>query len=88
MTARGGKCSRDQARAAKSQATQRLAELPGVVGIGLEKQPDGGWCVRVNVTSAEAAQAVAERLPEETQAAPVLVRVTGTVRVSSDPPEG
>ncbi|WP_147917849.1 hypothetical protein [Ruania zhangjianzhongii] len=88
MTARGGQCSRDQARAAKAQATERLAELPGVVGIGLEKQPDGGWCVRVNVTSAEVAEAVAERLPGETQAAPVRVRVTGTVHASSDPPEG
>lgn len=80
MTARGGGASRDRARAAKSQAAQRLAEVPGVVGIGLEKQPDGGWAVRVNVTTAEAAQAVAQRLSEGTQAAPVLVRVTGTVQ--------
>ena len=50
----------------------------------MEKQPDGGWCVRVNVTSAEAAQAVAERLPEETLAAPVAVSMTSvTQRVSS-----
>ena len=83
MTSAGaGHTSRAQARAAKARAAEQLAALPGVVGIGLERQGDGGWCVRVNVTSQEVAQAVGARLPEESQAVPVLVRVTGSVQAA------
>lgn len=87
MTTSGGQHSRDEARAAKVQTAERLAELPGVVGIGVEKQPDGGWCVRVNVTSADDARAVGERLPLESAAVAVLVHVTGPVQASGELPE-
>lgn len=79
--------SRDEARAAKAQVSECLAELPGVAGVGLEKQPDGGWCVRVNVTSESVAQAVAERLPEEPSHVPVHVRITGAIEPLGGQPE-
>ncbi|HIZ35004.1 MAG TPA: hypothetical protein H9815_04435 [Candidatus Ruania gallistercoris] len=87
MTSGSQHASREEARAAKVQVGEHLAALPGVVGLGLAKQPDGGWGVRVNVTTEEVAQAVRERLSTRPRAAPVHVRVTGAIRASAERPE-
>ncbi len=75
--------SREQAREAKAQVAERLSRTPGVVGVGLERVPDGGWSVRVNVTSSGVAQAVGEQLRTVAPAVPVQLRVTGRIEPTS-----
>lgn len=82
MTPGAAHASREEARATKAQVAAELAGLAGVAGIGLAKQPDGGWSVRVNVTTQEVSQAVGARLQSAAPAVPVQVRVTGTIRAS------
>lgn len=72
--------SREEARAAKAQVAETLSAIEGVVGVGLERMPDGGWSLRVNVATEEVAQAVRERLPTGQQVVPAGIRVTGTIR--------
>lgn len=77
--------SREAARARKAEVAELLATTEGVVGVGLERMADGGWSVRVNVTSAEVAQVVAERLPGGQPPVPVHIRITGTIEAGTGP---
>lgn len=88
MTSAGLPPSRDEARATKAQVAEHLADQTGVVGVGLERTPDGGWCVRVNVTTEEDAQAVGTQLQSASPTVPVQVRVTGTISATGDQQEG
>ena len=71
--------SRQAARSAKAEVTELLTATSGVVGVGLEHLDDGGWAVRVNVTTPRVAQAVGEQVPTGPDAVPVRIRVTGPI---------
>ncbi|WP_022919589.1 hypothetical protein [Ruania albidiflava] len=71
--------SREAARSAKAEVAELLAATSGVAGVGLERLPDGGWSVRVNVTTVEVAQALGEQVPTGPDAVPVRIRVTGPI---------
>ncbi len=65
----------EQARSAKDQARRELAQLPGVVGIGLMRH-GAGYAVKVNCAEAMAAQA----LPEQLSGVPLVIEVVGTIK--------
>ena len=71
--------SRQAARSAKAEVTELLTATSGVVGVGLEHLDDGGWAVRVNVTTPGVAQVVGEQVPTGPDAVPVRIRVTGPI---------
>ncbi|MBZ2195501.1 hypothetical protein [Occultella gossypii] len=64
-----------QARAAKEHLAAEVGERDGVVGIGLERLPDG-YGVRVNVRDAHAA----EQVPATVDGVDVRIVVVGTIR--------
>jgi hypothetical protein len=68
--------SRDQARAAKDAAKQVLADVPGVVGIGLTKRGDD-YALKVNLQS-DLPEGV--EVPERIHGVPVTVEIVGRVR--------
>ena len=74
--------TRREARSAKAEVVELFAGTSGVVGVGLQRVPDGGWCVRVNVTTVRVAQAVASRVAAGVRGVPVQVRVTGAIETS------
>lgn len=66
----------DQARAAKATAKSELAEVPGVVGIGLTKV-GRDYALKVNL---RAALPRGVRVPPRIAGVPVCVEVVGEVR--------
>jgi hypothetical protein len=64
-----------KARAAKEHLAAEVGDRDGVVGIGLARVPDG-YCVRVNVRDARAA----EQVPATVDEVAVRVIVVGTIR--------
>lgn len=66
----------DQARAAKDAAQTRLADIPGVVGIGLTKLGDD-YALKVNLQS-ELPKGVS--VPARINGVPVRVEVVGVIR--------
>lgn len=79
--------SREAARSRKAEVAELLSATEGVVGVGLERMADGGWSVRVNVTTAEVAQVVGERVPGGQPSVPVHIRITGTIAAAPGPEE-
>lgn len=71
---------RDAARTAKEQLRARLAQLPGVNGVGIGRR-GGGYVVTVTVTE----QTVREQVPTSCEGVAVEVRVAGPVRALSGP---
>jgi hypothetical protein len=66
---------RATARAAKSALRARLADDPGVVGIGLTRR-EGGYVVKVDLTD----PAAAPRVPGQVDGVRVVTEVIGVVR--------
>lgn len=75
--------SREAARSRKAEVAELLSATEGVVGVGLERMADGGWSVRVNVTTAEVAQVVGERVPGGQPSVPVHIRITGAIEAAT-----
>jgi hypothetical protein len=67
---------RATARAAKSALTERLSGEPGVVGIGLARQANGYYVLKVNLVDA----AAAPRVPGDVDGVRVVTEVTGALR--------
>lgn len=68
--------TREQARAAKDAAKTELAEVPGVVGIGLTKV-GRDYALKVNL---RAALPGGVRVPSRIAGVPVQVEVVGEIR--------
>jgi hypothetical protein len=66
---------RSAARAAKSVLAARLAEEPGVVGVGLARRADD-YVVKVDLVDPSAAG----RVPGSVDGVPVVTEVIGAVR--------
>ena len=66
----------EQARVAKAAAKSELAEVPGVVGIGLTKVGED-YALKVNL---RAAPPRGVRVPERIAGVPVCVEVVGEIR--------
>ena len=66
---------RPTARAAKAVLVDRLADTPGISGVGLAKQ-DSDYVLRVDLTEA----AAGSRVPATVDGVVVVTRVIGTVR--------
>ena len=66
---------RSAASAAKSVLAARLADEPGVVGVGLARRAED-YVVKVNLADASAAG----RVPENVDGVPVVTEVIGAVR--------
>jgi hypothetical protein len=64
----------DAARAAKAHAKQRLAGVPGMVGLGLTRQGDG-YALKVNLQAP-----VKTALPKEVDGVPLVFEVVGTIK--------
>ncbi|CAM3562188.1 hypothetical protein OCAE111667_15460 [Occultella aeris] len=65
-----------EARAAKERLAAELGDRVGVIGVGLERVPDG-YCVRVNVRD----EATGEQVPATVDGVEVRVAVVGTIRI-------
>jgi hypothetical protein len=65
---------RSTARAAKAQLAARLADDPGVTGVGLARQ-DTDYVLRVDLAEA----AAGARVPGQVDGVAVVTRVIGTV---------
>ena len=63
------------AQAAKEQARCRLADVPGLLGIGLTRVGDG-YAVKVNLQAAVAD----ESLPAELDGVPLVFEVVGAIK--------
>jgi hypothetical protein len=66
----------DQARRAKESAKSALADLPGVVGVGLTKIGDD-YAVKVNLREALPGGV---SVPKQIEGVPVCVEVVGAIR--------
>jgi hypothetical protein len=70
-----GVSDRSAARAAKTALATRLADEPGVVGIGLARR-ESAYVVKVDLSDA----AAAARVPQVVDGVPVVTEVVGVVR--------
>jgi hypothetical protein len=66
----------DEIRSIKRQWSSRLMSLPGVSGVGIEKDDAGGFVLAVHVDGPD----VAQRLPPELHKYPVKVIHSGPFR--------
>lgn len=66
----------DQARQAKDSAKSMLADVPGIVGLGLTKVGED-YAVKVNLRE-ELPDGVS--VPKQIAGVPVLIEVVGTIR--------
>jgi hypothetical protein len=63
-----------EARSAKDQAKRELADVDGVVGIGLTKQGEG-YAVKINLNHA----VKPGTLPKRVQGVPLVVEIVGAI---------
>ncbi|MCW2715122.1 MAG: hypothetical protein JWN88_2169 [Frankiales bacterium] len=73
---------RDAARAAKTQVGRLVAGFPTVNGVGLRRDGDAGWVVKVNLTGEDAG--LRKSLPATVDGVRVDVAVVGPVRATAD----
>lgn len=69
-----GVTDRSTARAAKAQLAARLADVPGITGVGLARQ-DTDYVLRVDLVEA----AAGARVPGQVDGVSVVTRVIGAV---------
>jgi hypothetical protein len=67
------------ARAAKHRAAELLADLPGLVGIGLTKSSDNGYALKVNLEAPPPRNRLS-KLPKAIDGVPVAFEVVGRLR--------
>lgn len=70
--------SLEQVRALKRANEERWLALPGVVGVGIGRGPDGGYRLLVSIDAGNAHSR--REIPEEVEGVAVEIRITGPVR--------
>ena len=73
---------RDAARAAKTHVRRLVGSHASVNGIGLRRDADAGWVVKVNLTGED--DSLRRSLPERVDGVRVDVAVVGPVRAATD----
>lgn len=73
---------RDAARAAKTQVRRLVQGHSSVNGVGLRRDAEAGWVVKVNLTGED--DGLRRTLPPRVDGVRVDVAVVGPVRATSD----
>jgi hypothetical protein len=73
---------RDAARAAKTRVGRLVAGHSSVNGVGLRRDAEAGWVVKVNLADEDAS--LRRRLPSLVDGVRVDVAVVGPVRATAD----
>ena len=73
---------RESARAARTQVRRLVEGHASVNGIGLRRDADAGWVVKVNLVDEDAG--LRQSLPQRVDGVRVDVAVVGPVRASAD----